>query len=64
MLRDELRGLEIAVWLDSLEHIRAGVIQLETDLQSATVQRDGAKAARRPPMPTQRTAPGRCRSTT
>ena len=45
MLRDELRGLEIAVWLDSLEHIRAGVIQLETDLQSATVQRDGAKAA-------------------
>ena len=45
MLRDELRGLEIAVWLDSLEHIRAGVIQLETDLHSATVQRDGAKAA-------------------
>ena len=45
MLRDELRGLEIAVWLDSLEHIRAGVIQLETDLQSATVQRDGAKSA-------------------
>ena len=45
MLRDELRGLEIAVWLDSLEHIRAGVIQLETDLQSTTVQRDGAKAA-------------------
>ena len=45
MLRDELRGLEIAVWLDSLEHIRAGVIQLETDLQNATVQRDGAKAA-------------------
>ena len=44
-LRDELRGLEIAVWLDSLEHIRAGVIQLETDLQSTTAQRDGAKAA-------------------
>ena len=44
-LRDELRGLEIAVWLDSLEHIRAGVIQLETDLQSTTAQRDGAKTA-------------------
>ena len=44
-LRDELRGLEIAVWLDSLEHIRAGVIQLETDLQSTTAQQDGAKAA-------------------
>ena len=45
ILRDELRGLEIAVWLDSLEHIRAGVIQLETDLQSTTAQRDGAKTA-------------------
>ena len=44
-LRDELRGLEIAVWLDSLEHIRAGAIQLETDLQSTTAQRDGAKTA-------------------
>ena len=44
-LRDELRGLEIAVWLDSLEHIRAGVIQLETDLQSTTAQQDGAKTA-------------------
>ena len=44
-LRDELRGLEIAVWLESLEHIRAGVIQLETDLQSTTAQRDGAKTA-------------------
>ena len=41
-LRDELRGLEIAVW------------------PSGT----GPRPPRRPPMPTRRTVPGRCRSTT
>ena len=45
VLRDELRGLEIAVWLDTLERIRAGNIKLETDYQEAVRQREEAKVA-------------------
>ena len=43
VLREELRGLEISVWLDSLERIRAGAIKVEADFQQAAQQRDQAK---------------------
>ncbi|MEA4933936.1 MAG: chromosome segregation protein SMC [Lawsonibacter sp.] len=40
VFRDELRGLEISVWLDGLEHIRANNIKLEADYQEAARQRE------------------------
>ena len=43
LLRDELRGLEISVWLDALERIRAGSVKLETDYQEAVRQQNEAK---------------------
>ncbi len=45
VLRDELRGLEISVWLDSLERIRAGNIKLETDYKQAVGQKEAAERA-------------------
>ena len=39
-LRDELRSLEISVWLDTLERIRAGNIKLEADYQEAIRRRE------------------------
>ena len=45
VLRDELKGLEISVWLDTLERIRANSIKLETDFQEAVRQRDEVKVA-------------------
>ena len=43
VLRDELKGLEISVWLDSLERIRAGNIKLETDYNEALRQKEEAE---------------------
>ena len=43
LLRDELRGLEISVWLDALERIRAGSVKLETDYQEAVRQQNEAR---------------------
>ena len=40
VLRDELRGLEISVWLDTLERIRTNNIKLEADYQEAVRQRE------------------------
>ena len=45
ILRDELRGLEISVWLDTLERIRANNIKVETDYQEAVRQREEVKVA-------------------
>ncbi|WP_087396100.1 chromosome segregation protein SMC [Flavonifractor sp. An100] len=45
VLRDELRGLEISVWLDTLERIRAGNIKLEADYQEAVRQKNEVKTA-------------------
>ncbi len=45
VLRDELRGLEISVWLDTLERIRAGNIKLEADYQEAVRQKENARIA-------------------
>ena len=43
VLRDELRGLEISVWLDSLERIRVETIKLETDYNEAVRQKEEAE---------------------
>ena len=45
VLRDELRGLEISVWLDTLERIRANAIKVEADYQEAVRQQTEAKTA-------------------
>ena len=44
VLREELRGLEISVWLDGLERIRAGAIKAAADYEQAARQRDESKA--------------------
>ncbi len=43
VLRDELKGLEISVWLDQLEHLRANSLKLKGDVEAAVRQRDGAR---------------------
>ncbi len=45
LLRDELRGLEISVWLDTLEHIRANNIKLEADYQEAARRKEEVRVA-------------------
>ena len=45
LLREELRGLEIAVWLDALEHIRSSKVKLDAGYQEALHQREKAKTA-------------------
>ncbi len=42
VLRDELKGLEISVWLDQLERIRADSVKVKGDLEAAVRQRDQA----------------------
>ena len=42
ILRDELRLLEISVWLDKLEEIRAGTIKLQADCAAARAENDRA----------------------
>ena len=43
VLRDELKGLEISVWLESLERVRANLIKAQTDYENAGRQRDEAR---------------------
>ena len=57
VLRDELRGLEISVWLDTLERIRANSIRLEGDYQQAVRQRRRPAPLRNGPTPPQRSFP-------
>ena len=38
VLRDELKGLEISVWLETLERLRANSIKIETDFREAERQ--------------------------
>ena len=45
VLRDEMRGLEISVWLDTLERIRTNNIKLEADYQEAVRQREEVRVA-------------------
>jgi chromosome segregation protein len=43
LLRDELRGLEVSVWLDTLETLRSGHIKLDASYGEAVRQREEAK---------------------
>ena len=45
ILRDELRGLEISLWLDQLERIRAGAIKTLSDFENAVRQKEEAQGA-------------------
>ena len=45
VLRDELRLLEISVWLENLDALKAGARKLEADFHTAESQRDEARAA-------------------
>ena len=45
MLRDELRVLEISVWLENLQALRAGALKLEADLRTAQEDRQRAQDA-------------------
>nr|WP_155163355.1 chromosome segregation protein SMC [Pseudoflavonifractor sp. BIOML-A1] len=44
ILRDELRGLEISVWLEQLEKIRASSIKVLSDFENAVRQKAEARA--------------------
>ena len=44
VLRDELRLLEISVWLENLDTLKAGARKLEADLRAAEAERDQARA--------------------
>ncbi len=43
--RDELRLLEVSVWLENLDTLKAGVQKLRADFAAAEAQRDEARAA-------------------
>ena len=43
VLRDELRILEISVWLENLDALKAGARKLETDFRAAETARDEAR---------------------
>ena len=45
VLRDELRLLEISVWLTNLDELKAGARKLEADFHAAETARDEARAA-------------------
>ncbi len=45
VLRDELRLLEISLWLENLDTLKAGARKLEADLRAAQGRREEARAA-------------------
>ena len=45
VLRDELRLLEISVWLENLDQLKADARKLEADFRAAEEERDRARAA-------------------
>ena len=45
ILRDELRGLEISLWLDQLEKLRAGAIKTLSDYENACRQKEEVRQA-------------------
>ncbi len=44
ILRDELRGLEISLWLEQLERIRTGAIKIQSDYENAYRQKTETQA--------------------
>ncbi len=45
ILRDELRVLEISVWLEQLQNLKTAALKLKTDCETARADRDAAKEA-------------------
>ena len=45
LFRDELKGLEISVWLEQLEKLRAGSIKLKADCETAARQKEETRQA-------------------
>ena len=45
LLRDELKSLEISVWMEQLEKLRAGSIKLKNDYETAVRQREETRTA-------------------
>jgi len=43
ILRDELRGLEISLWLEQLERVKAGAIKILSDYENAVRQKEEAR---------------------
>jgi len=43
VLRDEMRGLEISLWLEQLERIRTGSIKVQSDYENAVRQKSEAQ---------------------
>ena len=41
--RDELRGLEISLWLDQLDHLRTAAIKVQTDYENAVRDKESAQ---------------------
>ena len=44
ILRDELRGLEISLWMDQLDRLRSAGVKLSTDYEQALRQKEEAQA--------------------
>ncbi|MDE6107962.1 MAG: chromosome segregation protein SMC, partial [Oscillospiraceae bacterium] len=44
ILRDELRGLEISLWMEQLDRIRAGNIKIQSDYENAVRQKTEAQS--------------------
>ena len=44
ILRDELRGLEISLWMDQLDRLRSAGVKLTTDYEQALRQKEEAQA--------------------
>ena len=45
ILRDELRALEISVWLENLQNLKTAALKLKTDVDTARADKEAAKAA-------------------
>ena len=45
ILRDELRLLEISVWLENLQNLKTAALKLRTDVETAHADKESAKAA-------------------
>ena len=45
ILRDELRVLEISVWLENLQSLKTAALKLNTDVETARADKEAAKAA-------------------
>ena len=60
ILRDELRGLEISLWMEQLDKIRANTIKITSDFENAVRRRRRRSTRWSPSMRTRRDMRRRC----